>query len=900
MYHTLSQSEILKEFNSSQKEGLGQIEALKRLKRNGPNLLPEKREPPTIFKFIEQFQNVLVIILLIAVAISLAVGEVIDALAILAIVLLNATIGFIQEVQAEKTLDSLKEKDILITLVLRDGQIARIPFPDLVVGDIVILEEGSRVPADCRILESFSLKVDESILTGESVASDKDECTLSNPSLTLGDRANMVFRDTQVIAGRAKAMVVATGEHTEIGKIANFLQKEQEMQTPLTRELDQVGKMLTILIVVIAVGVFILSLLRREPLVESLLISISLAVAAIPEGLPAIVTIVLSLGVKRLAEKRTLVKKLPAVETLGAIHVIATDKTGTITQNKMNVVSITLPNNKKITVSGNGFEPVGEFLDSKKRLIDPSADTKLITLLSCGILANNSQVDTNTTPVEVIGDTTEAALLIAASRAGMILEEFEKNYERLHEIPFSSERKMMSVVVKEKETNEYILISKGAPETLIEHCLVSEKEKGTVRSMLTENSKKGYRTLAIGRRTLTKKELQNLLDSDVIPENNLEYLGLLSMQDPLRPEVVETIQKAGAAGIRTIMITGDHKETAATIAKLAGIMKDNTTVLTDREISLYTISEIAERIEHGVSVFARISPMNKLKIVQAIKSITHTQVAVTGDGVNDAPALKAAHIGIAMGQSGTDLTREVADIIIIDDNYVTIIDAIGEGRVIFANLVKFIRYLISCNISEVFIVAVGAALSTPTPLFSVQLLWINFITDGFPALALGIEPPEIDVMKYPPRNLREGILHKRRWVYMIIEGLIMGTTVFSLFLFSLQVYGEQVARTMAFSAVALVQIVHAFNNRSTKKSLFEMDLFSNKALIAAAVFSLTLQVLVVQTDIGNSVFKTIPLTLPEWNLVLLTGLITFTFVEIKKFFRVKIFPKFSWTVKFAS
>lgn len=898
MYHTLSPNKILAELKSNEKEGLTNAESLKRLTRHGPNVLPEKKEPPTIFKFIAQFQNVLVIILLIAVAVSIAVGEVIDAIAILAIVLLNATIGFAQEIQAEKTLESLKEKDVTFALILREGQIARIPIAEVVPGDIVILEEGSKIPADCRIIESFSLKVDESILTGESVAADKDEKTLTNPSLTLGDRINMVFRDTQVIAGRGKAIVVATGEHTEIGKIANFLQKEQEIKTPLTVELDRVGKMLTILIVVIAVGVFVLSLLRKEALVESLLTSISLAVAAIPEGLTAVVTIVLSLGVKRLAEKRTIVKKLPAVETLGAIHVIATDKTGTITQNKMNVISLIPAHQKEIRISGNGYEPVGEFLDKNENLIDPSKDPRLITLLSCGVLANNSQVHTDETPITVIGDTTEAALLVASLRAGMHLEEFEKNYTRLYEIPFSSERKMMSVVVKENETNEYILISKGAPETLIEHCLVSDKEKNAVKSILLENARKGYRTLAIGRRTLTKKELKSALDKDILSEDKLEYLGLLSMQDPLRKEVAETILKAQQAGIRTIMITGDHKETAGTIAKQAGIITTNPTVLTDEEINHYSISEIAERIEHGVSVFARISPMNKLKIIQAIKSISHTQVAVTGDGVNDAPALKAAHIGIAMGISGTDVTREVADIIITDDNYITIIEAIREGRTIFANLVKFIRYLISCNISEVLVVAVGAALSTPLPLLSVQLLWINFITDGFPALALGIDPAESDVMKHSPRNLREGILHKKRWVYMIIEGIIMGSVVFSLFFFSLETYGEQTARTMAFSALALVQIIHAFNNRSAK-SLFEINIFSNKALIAAGFFSLGLQFLTVHTSFGNNIFKTTHLTSFEWSLVLLAGLVTFLAVELIKFFRNKIFPRFSFTVKLA-
>jgi Ca2+-transporting ATPase len=429
---------------------------------------------------------------------------------------------------------------------------------------------------------------------------------------------------------------------------------------------------------------------------------------------------------------------------------------------------------------------------------------------------------------EVLGDTTEGALLVSAQRATLSLSEINSQFERVYEVPFTSDRKRMSVIVKEKETDEYFLISKGAPETLIEYCDMTKSEKEAVRKALLTEARNGYRTLGFGRRKLSKQEVKSALDHDQIKEDSLTYLGLVSMQDPLRKEVAETIQKAKNAGIRTIMITGDHKETAGAIARLAGIAEENHLVLTDMEVNHLSVPEIRDRIDHGVSVFARISPLNKLKIIQAIKHSPHTQVAVTGDGVNDAPALKAAHIGIAMGKSGTDLTREVADIIITDDNYVTIIEAIREGRVIFSNLVKFIRYLISCNISEVFFVAVATFLNIAHPLFPIQLLWINFITDGFPALALGMEPPESDVMKRPPRDLREGILHKKRWAYMILEGIIMGAIVFGLFYWALGEFGEQTARTMGFSALAVVQIVHAFNVQSIHRSIIRTLPFNLK------------------------------------------------------------------------
>ena len=907
MFHQKTVPEVIKEFDTDSATGLTVNQAVKRLAKYGPNILPSKKKPSVIFKLIEQFKNVLVIILLFATVISFLLGEILDAIAIAIIVLINATIGFIQEVQAEKTLESLKEKEVFYALVQREDNIEKVPFEKIVPGDILILEEGAKIPADGRIVESFSLHVDESILTGESLPSAKNPKELSLSSLALADRVNMIYKDTQVTSGRGKAVVVATGGATEIGKIALFLEEATAGKTPLTVELEKVGKMLTVIVLIIAGLIFLLSLVGQTSMIESLLISISLAVAAIPEGLPAIVTIVLSLGVKRLAGKKALVKKLPAVETLGAIHIIATDKTGTITQNKINVVKIILPDTEAFTIEGEGYKPEGTFFVANKEIVDPRNFPQLEELLKTAVLSSNATFASDTKN-GVIGDTTEAALIVAAARAKFDISEIRSAEAKIYEVPFSSERKMMSVVVQINETKDHFLYSKGAPEVILERCKLTPEKKKQFIFLVQKMAEQGLRSLALARRKLKIVEVKKALEEDILNEESLEFLGLAGMQDPLRPEVKEAIEAAKLAGIRTIMITGDHKETAATIAQEAGIIGDkdtsdgdeattsapprwrNQTILTEEEVIKMSQKELTAAIKQGVNVFARISPMGKLRIIEAIKTIPHTQVAVTGDGVNDAPALKASHIGLAMGLTGTDITREVADIVITDDNYATIVDAIREGRIIFANLVKFIRYLISCNLSEVIVVAAAVFMKMPLALMPIQLLWINLITDGLPALALGVDPPEFDVMKRPPRDLSEGILHKKRWMYMLIEGGIMGVTVFSLFAFALNNYSYRQAQTMAFTALALSQLVHAFNNRSTRKSLFQLGVFGNKILVLAVLFSVGLQIMAVQTLWGNFIFKTQPLSSYHWLLVISVSLIPFVIVEAKKQLRFRILP----------
>lgn len=878
MWYQKDLSLIEKELETNKNTGLTFAEAQIRLKKYGPNNFPEKIPPSILVKFFSQFKSFLTLILIFATLASAILGDLIDSIAILAIVLLNATIGTYQEIKAEKTLNRLKAADISYTYVLRDGSLEKIPTEEVVVGDILVLEAGEKIPGDGRMIESYQLMVDESILTGESLPAQKIDTSIKGENIPLGDQYNMIFRDTKVVGGRGKAVVIATGSGTQMGKIALVLEETLDEKSPLTIELDRVGKMITFAVLLIAAIIFIITGMRQMPLIDRILIAISLSVAAIPEGLPAIATITLALGVERLANKKTIVKKLPSVETLGSIKIIATDKTGTLTENKMNVTDILSAGGKEFKVVGEGFHKNGIFY-FREKAIDVEKEPELLSLLTSAILANDAVIKDEGDYYSILGDTTEGALLIAAERAGLSSDEVKTEYKRVFELPFSQERKMMSVA--EEQDSIVTIFTKGAPEEIIRKSTLPADKKRFFLKQASGMAKQGLRTLAFAKRKLTKVEKTNLLDKKILHEEDFEFLGLIGEKDTLRLDIRESLERAKQAGIKTIMITGDHRETAVAIGLESGIIHDPKQAVTENEINSLSQSQIAKYVKNDTyRVFARVSPLGKLKIIEALKLIPQTEIAVTGDGVNDAPALKSAHVGIAMG-SGTDITKEVADIIITDDNYGTIIEAIKEGRIIFANLIKFIRYLISCNLAEVFVVTLAVVSNTPLPLLPIHLLWINLITDGLPALALGNDPPETDVMLKPPK-VRNQILHKRRWGFMLAEGIIMGVTVFILYLYALRMYDLRTAQTIAFSALAVTQLIHALNNRSTRQSIFTLGIFTNKLLILSLVASFLLQLLTVHTVLGQYIFKTSPLTLSNWLYIFGISLIPFIFVEIKK------------------
>ena len=881
MWSQKSIKSIETELDTNISFGLSSEKANQRLKKYGSNILPTKPPPSLFIKFFQQFRSILIIILILATIASAFLGDLIDAMAIFTIVLLNATIGTYQETKAEKTLASITQKDIPFTLILRNKQIEKIPSVEVVPGDILLLEEGQIVPADGRIFESIALTVDESILTGESASRHKSDGILTEDNLPLAEKDNMIFKDTKVVSGRGKAVVVATGSTTEIGKIAQFLEKEKEEISPLALELDKVGTMLSAAVLTIAFLIFLVSGLRHLPLLERLLIAISLSVAAIPEGLPAIATITLALGVERLAKKKTIVKKLLAVETLGAVKIIATDKTGTLTENKMNVTQIVTADGIRFRVEGEGYSPKGTFLDKNGKMIDPRQIPNLINLLTAAALANNATLKDKHGNFEILGDTTEGALLIGAVRAGISLANLQKAYRRIFEIPFSQSRKMMSVVVKIEEAGDIMLFAKGAPEEIVKLCRMNSQQISKSLGHARNLAAQGLRTLAVASTRLTKNQIRDLLEKDLVKEENLSFLGIIGEKDNLRLDIKDAIEKAKLAGIKTIMITGDHLTTATTIGLDCGIAENKNQAVTEKDIDPLSLSEIAQLIKKDrYRIFARVSPLGKLKLVEAMKLIPNTQVAVTGDGVNDAPALKAAHVGIAMG-SGTDIAREVADLVITDDNYATIISAIKEGRIIFANLIKFIRYLISCNLAEVLVVTLAVVFDKGIPLLPIQLLWINLITDGLPALALGIDPPEKDIMSHPPRSSNQ-LLHSRRWSFMLLEGSLIAVAVFVLYVYAADSFNQIIAQTIAFTSLSTTQLIHALNNRSTRLSLLALGIFSNMKLIWAILISLILQYAAVSTSLGHLIFKTMSLSLSQWLAIAVVSVIPFIFVEAKK------------------
>jgi magnesium-transporting ATPase (P-type) len=894
--------------------GLSSAEVRRRLERHGRNVLDAAEPVPAWRTLLLQFADPLIYLLLAAVVVSLAAwaaegadGVPFDAIVILVIVALNGVLGYVQEARAEQAVAALQRMAAATAAVMRDGREQRIPTDEVVPGDVILLAEGDAVSADARLVEAASLMVAEASLTGESEAVLKDAATLGGPT-ELGDRTNMVFDGTAVTRGRGRAIVTATGMATEMGHVARLLGRTEEQRTPLQREVDVIGRMLGIAVIGIAVVVVVAILLTSEiddasDLVDVLLVGVSLAVAAVPEGLPAVLSVVLALGVQRMARRRAIVKKLSSVETLGSASVICSDKTGTLTKNEMTIVAAVTPSGEA-RVTGAGYRPEGEWRDGDRALAGTPLLEEVQALIGGGSLANDAVLREEGGEWTIQGDPTDAAFLVAAAKIDGLREALDSRFERLAEIPFTSERKLMSTFEADLEGElGSAVVTKGAPDVLLARC-TAERAAGRVRPLTDERrtevldtidrlAGQALRTLAVAYRPLRDHEP---LAVEEAGEQELVYLGVVGIIDPARPEARTAIAAAAAAGVRTLMITGDHARTAARIAADLGIVGSDARVLTGAELGKLDGPELEAAVRE-VSVYARVAPEHKLRIVDALQA-NGAIVAMTGDGVNDAPALKAADIGVAMGVTGTDVTKEAADMILADDNFATIVAAVREGRGIFANIAKFLRFLLSSNVGEVLTMFLGVLLAgvigldetagtLAVPLLATQILWINLLTDTAPALALGVDPPPADVMQRPPRRPTDRVIDAEMWIGIAWVGLVMA--VVTLIALDLRLPGGLLggsgtideARTMAFTTLVVAQLFNCFNARSDRTSAFT-HLFTNRLLWGAIALSAALQVAVVQLPFLNHAFDTTPLSLDEWLICVGLASVVLWADEVKK------------------
>ncbi len=914
---------VLKHFNGEVARGLSTNDAQARLARDGKNELPHAPPTPAWRRFVAQFQNPLTGLLIAATVISFVAWIIeeegaipYETLTILAIVLLNAVLGYVQENRAEQAVAALQAMSAPTARVLRDGNTQTIPASDVVVGDILLLEEGDTLAADARVLESIALRVAESALTGESSSVSKDSEPIPEEA-GIGDQSNMVFSGTALTSGRGRAVVIATGAQTQLGKIAGTLQEQKEEPTPLQKELDRVGSLLGQVVIAIAVVMGITLLLTNREnrslhqLVDILLLAVSLAVAAVPEGLTAITTIVLSLGMSRMAKRNVIVRKLNAVETLGSTTVICTDKTGTLTKNEMTVRAIVTPLGR-VDLTGIGYEPVGEMQQKDALVRDETLAHQVERTLRFAALANNARLLEQDARWTIQGDPTEAALVVAAYKVGVSANDLQQRYTRIGEVPFSSERKMMSVAVVDATTTERIAVaSKGAPDILLSRCgeerageeirALTPERRRDIQNSIDELAHEALRTLGVAYRYLDRNKITGAISEE--QEEELVWLGAVGMMDPPREEAKRAVQLAQKAGVRSIMITGDHPTTAAAIGQELGILPEGERAVTGAELQKTDEANLRALVEK-VTVFARVAPEHKLRIVRALKA-NGAIAAMTGDGVNDAPALKAADIGVAMGITGTDVSKGAADMILTDDNFASIVAAVEEGRSIFANIQKFLRYLLSSNIGEVFVMFFGVLLGTRlgllpeassgiiVPLLSTQILWINLLTDAGPALALGVDPPDPDVMKKPPRNPKSRVITRTMWFDIFFVGAIMMVGTLAVmdaalpggFIFA--VGGTmQYAQTMAFTTLVFFQLFNALNARSDELSAFT-NLFNNKMLWLALGVSAILQVLVIYIPFLQEAFGTVPLTLWDWVICVAVGSTVLWLRELVKVFQRK-------------
>ena len=863
-FHDKTAKEVLTELKTSEK-GLYSTDAKVRLETYGPNALPDKGRASVFKLILSQFASPIVWVLIVAMVISIAVDELTDGIVIAVILVLNAILGFIQEYRAENAIAALKKLTALKAKVLRDGKEQLIAAADLVPGDIILLETGDKVPADCRLIDVTNLQTQEAALTGESTPVTKQVNPVKSAA-QVADRINLVYSGTIVTAGRAKAVVAGTGKDTEIGKIATLIQEAETERTPLQKQLARLSVALTILVVVIALVVFTTGVIQNQPLFTFFLAAVALAVAAIPEGLPAIVTMSLAIGVQRMAARNALIRKLPSAETLGSCTVICSDKTGTLTHNQMTVRKVYV-DGQSIEVTGSGYAPEGKFAEHPK---------DLDLLLTIGALNNDSKVEKNDHDWAVFGDPTEAALLVSARKGGVNLAKLTATMQRVGEIEFTSERKRMTTLhEKAKKVTAFV---KGAPDVIVEHC-TKIIENGKVRKLTPDDKKAilaaneafandALRVLGFAYRDAGKERTAKV-------EKELIFVGLQAMIDPPRIEVREAIAECVTAGIKVVMITGDHLSTAQAIAKELGITGKAIT-----GADLETLQDFENQVNE-IGIYARVNPEHKIRIVDALQKLGHV-AAMTGDGVNDAPALKKADIGIAMGITGTDVAKEASAMVLADDNFATIVAAVREGRRIFDNISKFVRYMLSSNTGEVLTVFLSILLGLPLPVIAIQLLWINLITDGLPALALGVEPASKDVMQRPPRKQSEHIITKGHAVELVLIGLTI--TAGTLYLFTS--YAEtdlMLARTMAFTTLVLGQMFNVINKRSDS-SVFTYSPFSNPWVLLAIASSIGLQLLVLYSPL-NTIFEAVPLQAEHWYLIIPVAAGTLVMGEIVKLLR---------------
>jgi Ca2+-transporting ATPase len=907
-WHSIPFEEVAETLGVGLSRGLPGSEAAQRLAEHGPNELAEMPRPGFFQLLVGQLNSFVVIILIVSAIISLLLGEWVEATAIMTIVVLNSVLGVVQESKAEEALAALKKMASPDARVLRDGHRVTVPSRELVPGDVVFLEAGNYVPADLRLTESVNLKVDEASLTGESVPVEKRANLELGEDVPIGDRVNSAFMGTTVTYGRGAGVVASTGMQTQIGLIAEMIQSYEEEPTPLQVRLDQLGRWLGWGALAVCAVVFAEALIQdtnlstlfeqgvaeyfgrsQEKVVELFIVAVSLAIAAVPEGLPAVVTICLALGMREMVQRHALIRKLPAVETLGSATVIGSDKTGTLTQNAMTAVRLYVAN-LRLDVSGEGYQPAGEFTHYGDPA-DPRDNDEMMALLTGSLLSSDARLELereNGRRYGIVGDPTEAAMVVAAAKAGLWRDEVEEKYPRVAEVPFDSDRKRMSTI-HQTDGASFIAYVKGAPEVMLPLCdtILEEGQdepltgarRQHIENVIRDLGKGGLRVLAVACRMLD--EVPEKPTADQI-EKRLSLIGLVAMIDPARPEVAVAIRDARRAGIRTMMITGDYPVTARAVAEEIGLLRPGGQVISGAELTEMDDEVLRRRID-DVDVFARVSPQHKVRIVEALKDRDQV-VAMTGDGVNDAPALKRASIGIAMGITGTDVSKETADMVLTDDNYASIVSAIEQGRIIYSNIRKFVYYLLSCNIAEIMVIFLATIAGSPSPLTAIQLLWLNLLTDGAPALALGREKGDPDTMEQPPRPVNEPIVNRSMVVRIVVQTIAITAAVLAAYYTgrAWEPMRIELAETMAFVTLSASELLRAYTARSERISLLRLGLFTNKYMQYAVVLSICLLLAVVYIPFLNPIFNTVPLGVREWSLVLPLTLLPAVVAEVTK------------------